>query len=192
MRSDSDSSQENPGVGLGLAGRGDDQVAKRSRCAAPACGRCTASRRSPSPHRRSGRRRSLESNCVISPRRSGPRRGRPRCSRRPRRAGGHGAEAGDKDPRRPLEAAVFIIYILARRRRAALRPVMKAASSEQRKAYRPGNVIRLAETAEAACCQHRLLRLLGQNVGEARIHVAWAPPRGTHAAAAELACPSTW
>src|SRR4029079_3871827 len=54
-------------------------------------------------------------------------------------------------------------------------------------AYRPGNVLRLPETAERRVGEHRLLRLLGQHVGEARVHVAGRDHVRAHAAAGELA-----
>src|SRR5262249_58462213 len=52
--------------------------------------------------------------------------------------------------------------------------------------YRAGDVFRISEPAERCCPEHRVLRLLRQDVGEPRADVSRRDDVGADAAAAEL------
>ena len=81
----------------------------------------------------------------------------------------------------------LLIYIPSPPSTSSTSPVMNAAVVGAEEAYRPRDVLRLAEPAERRVREHRGGRLLGQDVGELRLDVAGRDDVRADVAAAELA-----
>ena len=81
----------------------------------------------------------------------------------------------------------FAIYIPSPPSTSSTSPVMNEASSEQRKRTAPATSSGSPSRPSGVFVEHRLRRLLGQDVGELRLHVAGRDDVRAHVAGAELA-----
>ena len=89
--------------------------------------------------------------------------------------------------RRPFCALVAIRYIPSPPSTSSTAPVMNDASSEQRNRTAPATSSGSPSRPSGVFCEHRVGRLLGQDVGQLRLHVAGNDDVRADVPAAELA-----